>query len=139
MVNKKKIIITTLFSAILFCMVIVFVSLSPLADLGENANQFNSIGMWMAIIMMLIPYLFPLLLYGLGLEWIKYIMAVFCSLGILSLVLMMILVVFIGALKGIILSLLGVLIVCGLNLLVNFIWLYVAFSKDSNDSEIHST
>ncbi|MGE7782158.1 DUF5391 family protein [Peribacillus sp. NPDC097264] len=132
--NKKKIIIMTLFSALLFCMVIVLSSLSPLADTGKNANQFNSIGMWLSIAMMLVLYFVPLLLYVIGLEWMKYVMAVFCSLSLLSLLPMIGIVVFLGVMEGFTSSLIGVVIVSGMNILINTIWFFTAFSKGSKTS-----
>ena len=129
--NKKKIIIMTLFSALLFCMVIVICSMSPLSDMGENANQFNSLGMWLSIAMILVFYLVPLLMYSLGLEWMKYLMAVFCSFGLLIMLSMILLVVLIGAVKGILPSLIGVLVISGINGLINIIWFFTTFSKGS--------
>ena len=126
--NKKKIVLLTLLSALTFCGIIVASSLSPLSEIG-NANQFNSIGMWLAIFMILVLYALPLMLYSLGLEWVKYVMSVFCALGILSIVFMILIVLIIGATKGIIASLTGVIFACGINLIINFIWFVAAFSK----------
>jgi len=112
-------------------MVIVICSLSPLSDMGENANQFNSLGMWLSIAMILVFYLVPLLMFSLGLEWMKYLMAVFCSFGLLIMLSMILLVVFIGAVKGILASLIGVLVISGINGLINIIWFFTTFSKGS--------
>lgn len=63
MKNKKKIISMTLLSGLLFCLVIVLSSLSPLSETGDAANEFNSAGMWTSVMMMLALYVIPLLLY----------------------------------------------------------------------------
>ena len=135
MKKKKKIIGMTLFSALLFCMVIVMCSLSPLSDTSVNANQFNSIGMWLSIAMMFVLYLVPLLLYGIGLEWMKYVMSIFCSLGLLALLPMIGIVLFIGAMNGFTLSLIGVVVISGMNVLINTIWFFTTFSKGSKAIE----
>lgn len=129
MKNKNKIIGMTLFSALLFCMVIVMCSLSPLSETGPNANQFNSIGMWSSIAMIFVLYIIPVLLYGVGLEWMKYVMGVFCSFGLLALLPMIGIVLFFGAMNGFTLSLIGVIIVSGLNVLVNTFWFFMTFSN----------
>lgn len=134
MKNKKNIIGLTLFSAFLFCMVIVMCSLSPLSETSVNANQFNSIGMWLSILMMFVLYIVPLLLYAIGLEWMKYIMAIFCSLGLLALLPMIAIVLFMGAMEGFTLSLIGVIIVSGMNVLVNTIWFFTTFSKGTKNA-----
>lgn len=58
--NKNiRITLITLSSALLFSTMIVFASLSPLSDMGETANQFNSLGMWLSIAMVFIFYIVP--------------------------------------------------------------------------------
>ncbi|MGE7604440.1 DUF5391 family protein [Peribacillus sp. NPDC097675] len=131
MKNKNKIIGMTLFSALLFCMVIVMCSLSPLSETSVNANQFNSIGMWLSIALVFALYIVPVLLYGFGLKWMKYLMAIFCSLGLVVLLPMIGIVLVIGAMDGFTLSLIGVIIVSGMNVLVNTLWFFTTFSKGS--------
>ncbi|MBP3951561.1 DUF5391 family protein [Bacillus suaedae] len=61
--SKSSIVLLTLLSAFLFCSMIVVGSLSPLADLGTNTNQFGDIGMWSAVGFVLILFLLPLILF----------------------------------------------------------------------------
>ncbi len=73
----------TTISAFLFCAVIVAASLSPLAGTGAAANQFNSAGMWSAVGMILVLYFIPFLIYMLGVEAMRFVMAVLCGFGVL--------------------------------------------------------
>lgn len=125
--NKKHIIALTILSACLFCALIIVVSLSPLAEMGENANKFNSIGMWLSIAMILFFYFIPLLLYAIGLRWIKIIMAIFCALGIVIFLSTIVSVVIIGIVNNNILYLTGVIIVSGLGVVVNSLWFFATF------------
>ena len=134
MKNKKKIISMTLLSGLLFCLVIVLSSLSPLSETGDAANEFNSAGMWTSVMMMMALYVIPLLLYSLGLEWMKYIMAIMCVLGVLIYVFLIVLVTFFGALNNIIPSLLPLLAVSGIACLINVVWFFTTFSKKSEES-----
>ncbi len=134
MENKKKTIIMTLLSCLLFCLIIVLSSLSPLSETGNAANDFNSTGMWLAIAMMVLLYGIPLLIYSLGLEWMKYIMASLCALGLLSQLFLFILVAFIGYALGIMPSLLLLLATTGVAFVMNIIWFFGAFSKKSEAS-----
>lgn len=61
MSKKNSVAIMTAISAFLFCAVIVAASLSPLAGTGAAANQFNSVGMWSAVGMILVLYFIPFL------------------------------------------------------------------------------
>ncbi|CAG9615052.1 hypothetical protein BACCIP111899_04288 [Bacillus rhizoplanae] len=81
--NKSRVIFMTLVSALLFCSLLIAGSLSPLADSGPRANKFGTMGMWTAIGMALSTYLLPLILYIAGLNIMKFVMAVFCGLGLL--------------------------------------------------------
>ena len=72
----------TLLSALMFCLLPVLVSLSPLAETGPNANRFNSAGMWAAVGQILVIYAVPLIMYILGVRGMKIIMAVFAESGL---------------------------------------------------------
>lgn len=134
MKNTKKIISMTLLSGLLFCLVIVLSSLSPLSETGDAANEFNSAGMWLSIVMIVVLYIIPLLLYILGLEWMKYIMAIMCVLGVLIQVCLLVLVTFFGAVNDIIPSLIPLLAVSGIACLMNVVWFFTTFSKKSEES-----
>ncbi|MDO3660904.1 DUF5391 family protein [Bacillus sp. C28GYM-DRY-1] len=83
MSRKKSVAVVTIISAFLFCAMIAAASLSPLAETGGAANQFNSVGMWAAIGMILVLYLIPFLIYMLGVDAMRYVMAVLCGFGLL--------------------------------------------------------
>ncbi|MEC0278336.1 DUF5391 family protein [Bacillus halotolerans] len=83
MSRKNSVAIMTAISALLFCAMIVAASLSPLAGTGGAANQFNSVGMWSAIGMIFVLYFIPLIIYMLGVDAMRYVMAVLCGFGLL--------------------------------------------------------
>lgn len=122
--NKSRIIFMTLVSALLFCSLLVTASLSPLANSGPNANKFGTIGMWTAIGMALATYLLPLILYVVGLNVMKFVMAVFCGLGLLINSVILIVVLTMGGFS----ILLGF---CIATLIVNVMWYFVAFRSPS--------
>lgn len=125
--SKKNTAIITLISAFLFSALIVAVSLSPLSELGKNANQFNSVGMWLDIGIILIFYIVPLASYLAGLQWMKYVMAVLCSGGLFVFISTFSVITIIGIVKTSLPPLLGVLIVCGLAIIINVIWFFATF------------
>lgn len=128
MVSKNGIIIMTLISALLFCLIPVVVSLSPLADLGPNANQFGSIGMWAAIACFAVLYAAPLFIYMLGVDGMRYVMAVLCGFGLLinfiSIGTMLIISFFAGIAIADLLGVFGLYIAASI---VNIIWFIIAF------------
>lgn len=134
--NRKKVTIITLISAILFCSTIVAASLSPLSEVGKNANQFNSLGMWLSIAMILFFYIVPLLMYRTGLEWVKYIMAVFCALGLLILISIMFSIAIVGVAKNMLPSLMSILVICGIASVINIIWFFVALPTKKTNSTV---
>ncbi|MEH7626534.1 DUF5391 family protein [Bacillus sp. FSL R5-0603] len=83
MSRKNSVAIVTIISAFLFCAMIVAASLSQLAGTGGASNQFNSVGMWSAIGMILVLYFIPFLIYMLGVDAMRYVMAVLCGFGLL--------------------------------------------------------
>nr|WGE07992.1 DUF5391 family protein [Bacillus subtilis] len=84
MSKKNSVAIMTAISAFLFCAVIVAASLSPLVRNGSGVtNQFNSVGMWSAVGMILVLYFIPFLVYMPGVDAMRYVMAVLCGFGLL--------------------------------------------------------
>ncbi|MBJ7570416.1 DUF5391 family protein [Bacillus halotolerans] len=83
MSRKNSVAIMTAISAFLFCAMIAAASFSPLAGTGGAANQFNSVGMWSAIGMIFVLYFIPLIIYMLGVDAMRYVMAVLCGFGLL--------------------------------------------------------
>lgn len=136
MKNKLGISIMTTLSAVLFCILIIVTSLSPLSDLGNATNQFNSVGMWLGIAMILILYAIPILLYLIGLEWMKYMMAFLCAMGIFIFTSMLFIIIMLGIIMGIISANSIVIVTCILANVVNIIWFFVAFKVTSRKSAI---
>jgi Family of unknown function (DUF5391) len=129
--QRKNVLIVTLTSCLLFCSMIVVISLSPLSEMGENANKFNSVGMWSSIGFIFWSYIIPLVLYLLRMEFIKYIMAVFCFLGLVTSISIVAIIFAIDDLRSVIytdFTLMIVVLCCSLLFITNIIWLSVAFS-----------
>ncbi|MDZ5606658.1 DUF5391 family protein [Bacillus pseudomycoides] len=126
--KKSSTVFATLVSALLFCSVLVAISLSPLADLGPNANKFNSLGMWKSIGMILLFYIVPLLLYIIGVKAIRFIMVFLCGMGIfVHLVILVVVSIIIRTGDYNASSFLGVIILCAAVSITNVIWFFVAF------------
>jgi len=129
--KKRKnysMIFLTLLSAFLFTLFITASSLSPLAQLGKNANQFGSIGMWAAIGMVLILYFIPLLVYVLGVDAMKYVMAVLSGFGLIIAIAAFFIILFIGFIIFRAIQPFAVVVtVCVLLFLVNIFWFFAAF------------
>ena len=136
--NEVGVMIVTMISALLFCSLIIMASLSPLAESGPNANEFGSLGMWSAVGMILVLYILPLMIYKVGVAAMRYIMAVFCGIGI-----------FINVANIGIVSLIGLKVspfpylaeIAGISIaavIVNIIWFFVAFRSPKKPSVVLS-
>jgi|SRR5690625_2264072 len=131
-VIKNKIILYTIFSAILFTLFIIFSSLSPLAYSGPNANQFNSSGMWGSIAFILIAYAIPLMLYAIHPTSAKVIMAIFCTLGLILALVSCIVIGIFGYITGTLIALIGVVTIAIAICIINTMWFFKAFSRSTN-------
>ncbi|WP_081415207.1 DUF5391 family protein [Ectobacillus panaciterrae] len=134
--KKNSVVITTLISALFFCSILILGSLSPLADSGPNANTFGSLNMWLSIGMILILYILPLVLYMLGVNFSKFVMAAFCSIGLLitvTIVLIMLVLVLVKAenFSENLIPSLGVIGSCLGATITNIIWFVIAFKSSS--------
>ncbi|OQV52850.1 DUF5391 family protein [Bacillus velezensis] len=126
--KKKGAVAVTLLSALLFCLLPVLVSLSPLAETGPNANRFNSAGMWAAVGQILVIYAVPLILYILGIRVMKIIMAVFCGIGLIICAAVLLVALLTTISLGQELSLYyGLFIWSGAAFIVNVVWYIAAF------------
>ncbi|MFU2016559.1 DUF5391 family protein [Peribacillus butanolivorans] len=130
--KRKGIIFMTLLSAVLFCALLITISLSPLANIGPNANQFGSSGMWISIGMVLVFYLLPLIIYWLGIDIMKFVLALFCGGGLLINSSIIVAVLVIAKFKDIsaiyIASITGL---CLAAIIVNILWFFIAFRSPS--------
>ncbi|MFD4929733.1 DUF5391 family protein [Peribacillus butanolivorans] len=130
--KRKGIIFMTLLSAVLFCALLFTISLSPLADIGPNANQFGSSGMWISIGMVLVFYLLPLIIYWLGIDIMRFVLALFCGGGLLINSSIIVAVLVIAKFKDIsaiyIASIIGL---CLAAIIVNILWFFIAIRSPS--------
>ncbi|XBW81605.1 DUF5391 family protein [Bacillus velezensis] len=126
--KKKGAVAVTLLSALLFCLLPILVSLSPLAETGPNANRFNSAGMWAAVGQIFVIYAVPLILYILGIRVMKIIMAVFCGIGLIicAAVLLVTLLTAISLEQELSLYY-GLFVWSGAAFIVNVVWYIAAF------------
>lgn len=127
--HKKKIINWTVYSALLFCILLIVTSLSPMADIGANSNKFGTTGMWLGLVFLLACYLGPLLLYFSGISLMKYVMALACVLGSIGIFFLIISFVIVSIVSPMGVQLLIAIAISVLLLLVNIFWMYFAFSK----------
>ncbi|MEJ3735724.1 DUF5391 family protein [Bacillus sp. XZ-5] len=126
--KKKGAVAVTLLSALLFCLLPVLVSLSPLAETGPNANRFNSAGMWAAVGQIFVIYAVPLILYILGIRVMKIIMAVFCGIGLIICAANLLVTLLTAISLGQELSLYyGLFVWSGAAFIVNVVWYIAAF------------
>ncbi|WP_101287695.1 DUF5391 family protein [Bacillus sp. SJ-10] len=126
--KEKNTVAVTLLSALLFCLLPVLVSLSPLAETGPNANRFNSAGMWAAVGQILVIYAVPLIMYILGIRVMKIIMAVFCGIGFIICAAVLLVTLLTAISLGQELSLYyGLLVWSGAAFIVNVVWYIAAF------------
>ncbi|WZX99270.1 DUF5391 family protein [Bacillus sp. FSL W7-1360] len=132
--KKRAVTLTTIISALFCCGIIVAASLSPMSDIGPAANQFGDVGMWIAIGIMLIPYVICLVPYMLGVDAMKYVMAVCNVIGLLMALTMVATVPVIQGVTTTNIITAGTIgeIVAAIGLMVtNIIWFVVAFRSES--------
>lgn len=127
--NRLKVFVTTMISALLFCALIVVASLSPLAETGAAANEFNSVGMWVAIAMILFLYAIPLIIYMLGVEGMRFVMVILCSIGILINMTTMGIIFLIGTRMDLSPHSAVMVGICSASIVVNLILFFQAFRK----------
>lgn len=137
----KSVLVVTIISCLLFCSTLMVISLSPLSDMGKHANQFNSVGMWLSVGIIFVSYLIPLVIYSLGVEWIKYLMTVFCFLGLLISIGITVFIVAVDHFEKDIFSdptLIASMICVGLLFMTNLIWFFVTFLPSSKDIKLEN-
>ncbi|MGG0287579.1 DUF5391 family protein [Peribacillus butanolivorans] len=138
--KRKGIIFMTMLSAVLFCVLLITISLSPLADIGPNANQFGSSGMWISIGMVLVFYLLPLIIYWIGIDIMRFVLALFCGGGLLINSSIIVAVLVIAKFKDIsaiyIASITGL---CLAAIIVNILWFFIAFRSPSAKNNPNQT
>ena len=72
----KKTTVLTIILALIWCMIIVLATLSPLAQTGGTSNQFGDMGMWADIGLILVLFLLPQYFYDKGSKGAKIVLAV---------------------------------------------------------------
>ncbi|WPC39596.1 DUF5391 family protein [Clostridium sp. JS66] len=131
--NKFKIILITLVSTALFCLLVGISSVSPLANSGPNANKFNSIGMWSSIGIISLFYILPLIVYALGVDVMKFAIAVFLAVGMLA-DFSLIVLIFNSFTKNSLYPLIGA--ICITSLIVNVVWFFMVFSLSPKKDQL---
>ncbi|CAM4250010.1 hypothetical protein BAMA_06645 [Bacillus manliponensis] len=121
--KKKRVIVMTILSAILCSALVIVSSLSPLAHTGEAVNKFGTLGMWASLGMVLAFYLIPLAIYAAGFSAMRFIMALFCVIGILMNIVTLLAALGLNADNIILLA----ISIAGI--IVNIIWFSVAFKS----------
>ncbi|GIN08922.1 hypothetical protein J1TS1_30670 [Shouchella clausii] len=124
--EKRSVTRWALLSMLLFCVQVILLSLTPLAEYGNAANEFNSIGMWLAVAMIAGMYIVPLGLYRIGLPFSKAILAILSGFGIfihLIIVVLLLISTFFTA-AGVAAAACSLL-----SIIVNVIWFFAAFRK----------
>jgi cell division protein FtsW (lipid II flippase) len=129
MEHKKQVLTWTILSAILYIVMIIVSSISPLSKMGENANTFNSVGMWTSIGMVVFFYVLFCLPYFLGMEFMKYVMTVCCAIGLMSFIGVVGISVVLLFVKSISLSIIILMIICVVGIIVNIKWFHEAYKN----------
>ncbi|MDF2013889.1 DUF5391 family protein [Priestia megaterium] len=134
--KKSSIILATIVSAILLCSLLIVSSLSSLSDSGPNVNKFADVGMWSSVGTILVFYLLPLIIYALGVDSMRIVMAVFCGLGMLIVITVLLVMVFmdIFSSNNLIISI-GAISLGIAALISNIIWYVVAFRASTASYE----
>ncbi|MFQ8900409.1 MAG: DUF5391 family protein [[Clostridium] scindens] len=71
----KKTTVLTIILALIWCMIIVLATLSPLAQTGGTSNQFGDMGMWADIGLILVLFLLPQYFYDKGSKGAKIVLS----------------------------------------------------------------
>lgn len=136
--NKYIISMLTWCSLLLFIILIVTASLTPLSSISKVAGEFDSSGMYAKIIFVIFFYLVPYVLYLVGIPSIKYVMAILCSIGCLIAILICLAILFAGFwMNEPFYYFIIPLIVSSFLLCINFIWFIAAFvATERNENAI---
>ncbi|KGA97875.1 hypothetical protein AJ85_04560 [Alkalihalobacillus alcalophilus ATCC 27647 = CGMCC 1.3604] len=124
---KISLIIVSLLSAIFLSSTLVVTSLSPLSHTWPH-NQFGSFEMWIAIGMIIFFYFAQLIVYAMGIDAMRYVMAFSCGVGLLLSGALLL-----GAFSSLFLInvehgfIYTVLVLCIATIITNSIWLKMAF------------
>ncbi|WP_078394404.1 DUF5391 family protein [Shouchella patagoniensis] len=80
--QKKKVFMWSVVSMFLFCLLTVLITLTPLAEHGQNSNQFGDFGMWSGLAMTVVSYAGAIVMYLIGGPFFKVVYTIVVSLGI---------------------------------------------------------
>ena len=123
---KRSVIIMTIISLILFCFIMITVSIEPY----PYSNEFNSPGMWKNILVLFFFYLLSLGLYMRGMKIMKYVMAISCGFGLAMALTLIVSAFVIGMVQQNIADYSGTIVLCMAALIFNSAWYNVTFSKN---------
>ena len=122
----KKTTVLTIILALIWCMIIVLATLSPLAQTGCTSNQFGDMGMWADIGLILVLFLLPQYFYDKGSKGAKIVLAVIIGIFILA-VMVIFGLVGLFLLKGVSISLILIAILSVCYLLLSIGWYILSF------------
>ena len=122
----KKTTVLTIILALIWCMIIVLATLSPLAQTGGTSNQFGDMGMWADIGLILVLFLLPQYFYDKGSKGAKIVLAVIIGTFILG-VMVIFGLVGLFLLKGVSISLILIAILSVCYLLLSIGWYILSF------------
>ncbi|WP_432813875.1 DUF5391 family protein [Shouchella hunanensis] len=128
---RKKIIIFTLLSFVVFSSLIMSLSLSEVLSLG-GYYSFNDVGMWTTLFVIFLCYS-PLILYIIGHEKVFYILSLFCIIGlILSILILLSTIAFSYFLTDFYSNFANISVIIGsiILIIINSIWCVIAFEKN---------
>ena len=122
----KKTTVLTIILALIWCMIIVLATLSPLAQTGGTSNPFGDMGMWADIGLILVLFLLPQYFYDKGSKGAKIVLAVIIGTFILG-VMVIFGLVGLFLLKGVSISLILIAILSVCYLLLSIGWYILSF------------
>jgi len=129
MEHKKQVLTWTILSAILYIAMIIVSSISPLSKMGENANTFNSVGMWISIGMVVFFYVLFCLPYFLGMEFMKYVMTVCCAIGLMGFISVLGISAVLLFVKSISLSIIVLAMIGVAGIIISIKWFHAAYKN----------
>ncbi|WP_153017199.1 DUF5391 family protein [Alkalihalobacillus trypoxylicola] len=135
-VIHNKSVLITLLSALFIHLVLLMSSFTPIIEYGERIDTFGNVEMWVAIVFISLLYITCFALYNLGLNFMKYIMAVFCGIGIL-----MMSIIFIALCMNIFVfnnssdSIIITMVFCTVSIFVNIMWFNIVLSSPSGEEK----
>lgn len=130
---KTNIAVITLIFVFLFCLLIVLIATFPSTVFEHAATQFHAFDIKIMIGFISGCYLLPLGLYLTGVRTVKYVLAAFCGVGLLTVSFVILKALYTIGTSGSIV----VLIMAAMTFMTNVMWYVVAFNRASDGDDIN--